>query len=52
MCSPKLPPPSTLLPQLQQNLVETIEGRVDVEEDYVVDLSFRLDDISFESSWV
>jgi len=52
MCSPKLPPASTLLPQLHQNLVETIEGRVDVEEDYVGDLSFRLDDISFECSWV
>ncbi|XP_062199701.1 uncharacterized protein LOC133902127 [Phragmites australis] len=49
--SPKLPPPS-MLPQLHQNLIESIESRVDVEEDYVGDLSFRLDDLSFESSWV
>ncbi|WVZ65381.1 hypothetical protein U9M48_014755 [Paspalum notatum var. saurae] len=50
--SPKLPPPSTLFPQLHQNLMEPIEARVDAEEDYVGDLSFRLDDLSFESSWV
>lgn len=50
--SPKLTMPSTLLPHLQQNLVETIEGGVDAEEEYVGNLSFRIDDISFESSWV
>ncbi|XP_062193175.1 uncharacterized protein LOC133896592 [Phragmites australis] len=49
--SPTLPPPS-VPPQLHQNLVESIEPRVDVEEDHVGDLSFRLDDLSFESSWV
>lgn len=49
---PKQPLPSTLLPLQYQHLVETTEGRVDVEEDYVGDLSFRFDDISFESSWV
>lgn len=51
--SPKLPLPSTLLPQPHQNVVtESVEPRVDAEQDYVGDLSFRLDDISFESSWV
>ncbi|KAF8694841.1 hypothetical protein HU200_037938 [Digitaria exilis] len=51
--SPKLPPPSLLLPQPHQNLmVESVEPRVDTEQDYVGDLSFRLDDLSFESSWV
>ncbi|CAL5063728.1 unnamed protein product [Urochloa decumbens] len=50
---PKLPPPSTLLPQPHQNLIaKSIEPRADADEDYVGDLSFRLDDISFESSWV
>jgi len=49
----KLPPPSTLLPQPHQNLmVESVEPRVDAEQDYVGDLSFRLDDLSFESSRV
>ncbi|PUZ71271.1 hypothetical protein GQ55_2G301400 [Panicum hallii var. hallii] len=51
--SPKLPPPSTLLPQPHQTLmVESVEPRLDAEQDYVGDLSFRLDDLSFESSWV
>nr|CAB3457415.1 unnamed protein product [Digitaria exilis] len=51
--SPKLPPPSLLLPQPHQNLmVESVEPIVDTEQDYVGDLSFRLDDLSFESSWV
>ncbi|OEL32943.1 hypothetical protein BAE44_0006039 [Dichanthelium oligosanthes] len=50
---PKLPPPSTLLPQPHQYLmVESVEPKVDAEQDYVGDLSFRLDDLSFESSWV
>jgi hypothetical protein len=49
----KLPPPSTLLPQPHQNLmVESVEPRVDAEQDYVGDLSFRIDDLSFESSRV
>ncbi|CAL5082080.1 unnamed protein product [Urochloa decumbens] len=52
-CSQKLPPPSTLFPQPHENLIaESIEPRVDADQDYVGDLSFRLDDISFESSWV
>ncbi|CAN6211103.1 unnamed protein product [Urochloa humidicola] len=51
--SPKQPPPSTLLPQPHHNLiVESIEPGVDADQDYVGDLSFRIDDISFESSWV
>lgn len=49
---PKLPSPSTLLPHLHKNPMEGVEARVDVDEDYVGDLSFRLDDLSFESSWV
>ena len=50
---PKLPLPSTLLPQSHLNLiVESVEPRLDAEQDYVGDLSFRLDDFSFESSWV
>ncbi|CAN6174788.1 unnamed protein product [Urochloa humidicola] len=48
--SPKLPPPSTLLPQ--NLIVESVEPRVDADQDYVGDLSFRLEDISFERSWV
>uniref|UniRef100_A0A0E0M2S5 Uncharacterized protein n=1 Tax=Oryza punctata TaxID=4537 RepID=A0A0E0M2S5_ORYPU len=49
--SPKLPPQSEI-PQVPWNLIESIEPRVDVEEDYVGDLSFRLDDPSVGSSWV
>jgi len=50
---PKLPLPSTLLPQSHLNLiVESVQPRLDAEQDYVGDLSFRLDDFSFESSWV
>lgn len=49
--SPKVP--ATLLPQPHQNLVaESVEHGVDAEQDYVGDLSFRIDDISFERSWV
>jgi hypothetical protein len=33
-------------------MVESVEPRLDAEQDYVGDLSFRLDDLSFESSWV
>jgi hypothetical protein len=45
--------PATLLPQPHQNLVaESVEHGVDAEQDYVGDLSFRIDDISFERSWV
>lgn len=51
--SPKLPPPSMLLPQPQKTpMVDSVEPRIDTEQDYVGDLSFRLDDLSFESSWV
>jgi hypothetical protein len=49
--SPKLPA-SSMLPQLHQDCMESIEPRTDAEEAYVGDLSFRLDDLSFESSWV
>lgn len=49
--SPKLPPHS-VLPQIPRNIIESIEPRVDVEEDYVGDLSFRFDDLSMRSSWV
>ncbi|TVU10002.1 hypothetical protein EJB05_43505, partial [Eragrostis curvula] len=51
MRSPKLPPPS-VFPQVHQNLKESVEPRVDVDDAYVGDLSFRLDDLSFEGSWV
>ncbi len=49
--SPKLPPQSEL-PQVPWNLIESIEPRVDVDEDYVGDLSFRIDDLSVGTSWV
>ncbi|KAL6656248.1 hypothetical protein ACP70R_007074 [Stipagrostis hirtigluma subsp. patula] len=49
--SPILPPPS-MFPQLHRNFMETIAPRAAVEEDYVRDVSLRLDDLSFESSWV
>ncbi|XP_006660769.3 uncharacterized protein LOC102710811 [Oryza brachyantha] len=49
--SPKLPPQSEL-PQVPWNLIESLEPGVDAEEDYVGDLSFRLDDLSVGSSWV
>lgn len=46
---PKLPP-QLLLPQVPQNIIESIEP-LDVEEDYVGDQSFRFVD-SPVSSWV
>ncbi|GJM98426.1 hypothetical protein PR202_ga15440 [Eleusine coracana subsp. coracana] len=51
MRSLKLPPPS-VFPQPHQNPMPSIEPKVDVEDANVGDLSFRIEDLSFESSWV
>ncbi|KAI4965837.1 hypothetical protein ZWY2020_048066 [Hordeum vulgare] len=49
--SPKMPFPLSLPPQVPLSIIVSPEHRVDAEEDFVLDPSFRLDD-SPVSNWV